>query len=197
LESDQLLAVDATSSMGGIALPFSCGDVWFASVQKCFGLPAGMAVMILSPKAIAKARQRGEKAHYNSLQSIIENAGKFQTHHTPNVLGIYLMKRTMEASAGIVSIEEKLLSRYRQWETFIDAHPLFDWLVEEKNSRSKTVLTLSCPDPAKVKQRAREAHIIIGNGYGPWAESTVRIANFPAIEHDEITALQSVLFTIL
>ena len=36
-----LVGVDATSSMAGIFLDFSSADVWFASVQKCIGLPAG------------------------------------------------------------------------------------------------------------------------------------------------------------
>jgi phosphoserine aminotransferase len=31
---DSLLAIDATSSMGGQALDFSLGDIWFASAQK-------------------------------------------------------------------------------------------------------------------------------------------------------------------
>src|SRR5690606_7491051 len=36
----QLLAIDATSSLAGITLDFSVAGIWFASVQKCFGLPA-------------------------------------------------------------------------------------------------------------------------------------------------------------
>ncbi len=47
-----LIAVDATSSMAGIELNFKSADVWFASVQKCFGLPAGLAIMVCSPQAI-------------------------------------------------------------------------------------------------------------------------------------------------
>ncbi|MEM7108974.1 MAG: aminotransferase class V-fold PLP-dependent enzyme, partial [Bacteroidota bacterium] len=42
---DPLIAVDATSSMAGVKLYFTNADVWYASVQKCFGLPAGLAVM--------------------------------------------------------------------------------------------------------------------------------------------------------
>ena len=38
--SNAIIAVDATSSMGGIELPWIEADVWFASVQKCMGLQA-------------------------------------------------------------------------------------------------------------------------------------------------------------
>lgn len=41
-----LIAVDATSSMAGIKLDFELADIWFASVQKCFGLPAGLGILI-------------------------------------------------------------------------------------------------------------------------------------------------------
>ncbi|MGB3465460.1 MAG: aminotransferase class V-fold PLP-dependent enzyme, partial [Cyclobacteriaceae bacterium] len=38
---DKLIAVDATSAMAGSKLQFDAADIWYASVQKCFGLPAG------------------------------------------------------------------------------------------------------------------------------------------------------------
>jgi phosphoserine aminotransferase len=52
---DALIAVDATSSMAGVELDWQSADIWFASVQKCFGLPAGMAVMVCSPRALQYA----------------------------------------------------------------------------------------------------------------------------------------------
>src|SRR6185437_6177940 len=39
---EQLIAIDATSSMGGIEIDFTVADIWLASVQKCFGMPAGL-----------------------------------------------------------------------------------------------------------------------------------------------------------
>ena len=70
---DQLIAVDATSAMAGSKLAFENADVWFASVQKCFGLPAGMAVMVLSPEAVKRSQDIDENDHYNSLNFVIEN----------------------------------------------------------------------------------------------------------------------------
>ena len=58
---EKMIAVDTTSSMGGIELDFEIADVWYASVQKCFGLPAGLGILLLSPKAIAKVKEKGEK----------------------------------------------------------------------------------------------------------------------------------------
>ena len=50
-----LRCIDATSSMAGVDFDWTLGDVWFASVQKCFGLPAGLALLICSPKALRQA----------------------------------------------------------------------------------------------------------------------------------------------
>src|SRR5688572_19834938 len=36
---NHLIAIDATSSMAGVILDFKSADIWFTSVQKCFGLP--------------------------------------------------------------------------------------------------------------------------------------------------------------
>lgn len=78
---DALITVDAVSSMAGIAFDWELADVWFASVQKCFGLPAGLAVFIYSPRALARAEEIGENNHYNSLLFLHENFSKFHALH--------------------------------------------------------------------------------------------------------------------
>ena len=42
---EPLMVIDATSSWGGVDFDWKTGDVWFASVQKCLGLPSGLAVV--------------------------------------------------------------------------------------------------------------------------------------------------------
>jgi phosphoserine aminotransferase len=90
-----LLAVDATSSLAGLNLKFIKADAWYGSVQKCFGLPAGLGVLILSPRAVAKAKEVNDRAHYNGLPAALSNMLNHQTNYTPNVLGIYLLSRVM------------------------------------------------------------------------------------------------------
>jgi phosphoserine aminotransferase len=190
---DNLIAVDATSSMGGIHLPFEKADVWFASVQKCFGLPAGQAVLILSPKAMQRALEIGDRNHYNCVLSIIENGSKNQTHFTPNVLAIYLMYRTMAVSKGILHIHQKIEERYNLWIKTIEELDDLNWLVSSDQLRSKTVLTLIHHQPNELKHHASEANFILGNGYGQWKDSTIRIANFPAIKSKEVEKLMKFL----
>src|SRR6478609_9704252 len=109
---NHLIAVDATSSMAGISLEFKSADIWFASVQKCFGLPAGLAVIIFSPRAIDKIKSIGEKKHYNSLLFMNEMMDKWQTSCTPNVLGIYLLMRTLKKVKAINVVNNQIVTRF-------------------------------------------------------------------------------------
>ncbi|MFT6865324.1 MAG: phosphoserine aminotransferase [Cyclobacteriaceae bacterium] len=190
---DKLLAVDVTSSLGGVIINFENADYWFGSTQKCLGLPAGLGVLILSPKAVEKAFEINERNHYNSLVSLIENARKNQTAYTPNVLGIYLLNRTQKVSKGIEHLEEKCLKRLMYYDEMLQKLAGFEYLVENEAVRSKTVLTLKYDDPAKLRKDSLQFGIELGAGYGAWKSSTFRIANFPAIKTKEIAKLTSYL----
>lgn len=183
-----LVAVDITSSLAGINLDFSKADVWFGSCQKCFGLPSGLGIMIMSPKAVEKAYELNERKHYNSLAFILDNAKKNQTSYTPNVLGIYLLLKTQTVSKGIRETEKKLMERLDIYEKVMAKTGLLN-VVQNPAVRSRTVLAIQCADPETVKKKALEADIILGSGYGPLKSSTFRIANFPAIKTKEMEKL--------
>ncbi|MGD1891320.1 MAG: aminotransferase class V-fold PLP-dependent enzyme [Cyclobacteriaceae bacterium] len=188
---DLLISVDATSSMAGVILPWDSADIWYASVQKCFGLPAGLAVLILSPAAVDRAREIGEKKHYNSLVSIIEQSDKFQTTHTPNVLGIYLLMRTLEAREEIRKIDQTTRERYREWIGVIDEIAYAKLLIDNTSIRSNTVIPIKAYPSVinQLRMEAKQSGITLGNGYGALKETTLRIANFPAITEHEIQTL--------
>src|SRR5688500_6488168 len=135
-----LLAVDATSSMAGIELDFKAADIWFASVQKCFGLPAGLGLLICSPQAIEQAGTIGEKNHYNSLPFMIDMMKKWQTPFTPNVLSIYLLMRVLEKAKPIASVHEKTEKRYEAWANFLGRRKNLRHLVSNTAVHSLTVL---------------------------------------------------------
>ena len=197
LYPDKLIAVDATSSMAGVYLDFRNADVWYASVQKCFGLPAGLAVMICSPKAIKRALEIGEKDHYNSLISMVERMKDFQTTYTPNVLNIYLLMKVLEMVDPIHEMDRKTRAKAQNWYDFFKEVKGVELLVKNQEQRSATVIALKGKEDiiSQVKKEAKEAGILLGNGYGNWKTTTFRIANFPAIEADDINKLKDFLTT--
>lgn len=196
---DHLLALDVTSSFGGIDLPIEQGDIWYGSVQKCLGLPAGLGIMICSPKAMEAVLKTQENKHYNSLLFMREMMKDYQTSYTPNVLGIYLLKRTQEERKNINEIHRKTLKRATKWYKLIDKIPAISPLAKDPEIRSKTVITCSASPELvqEIKEKAFEQGMIIGNGYGELKATTFRIANFPALKGQEIKQLKSLLKTFL
>lgn len=196
---DNLIAVDATSSMAGISLEFNTADIWFASVQKCFGLPSGMALLICSPRTLNICQDIGEKDHYNSLLFMEENMKLWQTTHTPNILSIFLLNRVMSARKIISKVDKKLNKRATQWAEFFEKATNLKFYIENSELRSKTILTLE-GDPdfiATLRKEASEAGLILGTGYGDLKETTIRIANFPALKKKEIKYLRDFLIPII
>lgn len=187
-----ILAFDATSSMAGVRLPFDLGDFWYASVQKCFGLPAGLAVLVCSPKVVKRAMEIQENRHYNSLAFMLEKMEDWQTTHTPNVLNIYLLMRVAEMIPSVPEIERRLQERKKIYETFLKNLPGISFLIQNSIVRSTTVLAMQASEDriTELKQKALEQNIILGNGYGAWKNTTFRIANFPSILASEIELLK-------
>ncbi|WP_338869341.1 aminotransferase class V-fold PLP-dependent enzyme [Spirosoma sp. SC4-14] len=199
-DGSPIIAIDAVSSMAGIAFDWTLADVWFASVQKCFGLPAGLAVLIYSPAALNRAQAIGENAHYNSLLFIHENFSKYQTPYTPNGLGIYMLMRVMQQVAPIAEVDAITKKRAANWYSFFEqkmASSPFRLLVDTPAERSDTVIAVegSETDIKAVKAAAQQAGIMLGNGYGDWKTTTFRIANFPAITDAEIETLTQFLLS--
>ncbi len=191
---EAIIAVDVTSSLGGIELDFQDGDVWFASVQKCLGLPAGMAIMICSPQAIERAEQINDRKFYNSLLFIHDNFQKFQTHFTPNVLSIYLINKIMLEISNISIISESIKQKANDWYDFFEKKGM-KCVSQNSEVRSDTVITIEGTEEQikQIKALIKAQGITVGNGYGSWKNTTFRIANFPAIEDFEIEALMKIL----
>jgi phosphoserine aminotransferase len=192
---DKMLAIDTTSSMAGIFLDFKLADVWYASVQKCFGLPAGLGLLLISPKAVERARQKGEKGRYNSLNFMLENAKKYQTHYTPNVLGIYLLNRVLTDVPEIKETHKKTEARMKTLESIVENSSGLDFLVSNSAARSRTVLGVAGEEHfiRRIKSDAEAEGMQLGNGYGPLKPTSFRIANFPALEDEEFERLVSFL----
>jgi len=192
---NKLIAVDTTSSMAGIELDFQQADIWFASVQKCFGLPAGLGLLILSPRALDRVEEIGEKGRYNSLSFMLENADNFQTHYTPNVLAIYLLKRLLMDIQEIQFTDKRTRERMQILENIVAAKDKFRYLVKRPEFRSRTVLGVMGDESMveDIKKKAEQKGLILGGGYGGYKATSFRIANFPVISDEQFTKLSDFL----
>lgn len=192
-----LVAVDTVSSMGGIELDWTLADIWLTSVQKCFGLPAGLGIMVCSPKVKHVAKQFNSDNHYNSLLNIDKNMALFQTVNTPNILGIFLLNRVLKQSPNIKITDERLKLQAKKWYDFFENNNKFELFCQNKAVQSNTVIVVKGEKDniEKLKQKTEKEGLILGNGYGIWKDNTFRIANFPAIDPNEIERLMHCIST--
>mgnify|MGYP002345497598 FL=1 len=190
---EALLAVDITSIAGLKNYPISGADVWLFSVQKCLGLPAGLGMFFLSPRAVERAaslKKNGLSTGPFSISAMMEKMQKYQTIATPNVLAIALLGRTLErwnAQGGVAPIHAQALSRATALNEAIARHSAFTHFVSDEANRSCSVHCFAGDASAvrSLHEKAMSEGILLGKGYGKLKENTFRIANFPAVPRSE------------
>lgn len=182
-----LVAVDATSIMGAVPINISDADVWVFSVQKCFGLPAGLGVMIYNKKFVEKSLVTKNITGIINFQSMRAKMEKnFQTVQTPNFLGIYLLAHQLERwnkNGGLTAAYEKTLEKKKFLEIAVAKTDGLDFFVENELDRSPTVNCLKISEDRRkiMFENAEKNKIVIGGGYGKIKSETIRVANFPNI----------------
>jgi phosphoserine aminotransferase len=184
-----LVAVDIVSSAPLVTVPWEKLDLVFFSVQKAFGLPAGLGVLILSPRAIKKARSLQKAGQsigsYHSLVSLAEQAEESQTPATPNVLGIYLLGRVAQdmQQIGITNIINENRRRAELLYSTVDNSNYLESFIVIPEWRSTTVVVINIRGGNKLLHDQLFAHELLpGQGYGSFKEDHLRIANFPSID---------------
>ncbi|MFQ3574823.1 MAG: aminotransferase class V-fold PLP-dependent enzyme [Cytophagales bacterium] len=191
-----IAAVDAVSSMPYPKFDYSKVDTVMFSVQKGFGLPAGLGVWLVNERCIAKAKDMQSKhlsiGSYHNLLSLAQKGKSLQTPETPNVLGIYLLGKVAGdmLKIGIDKIRKDTESKASILYDFFDKHGQFSSFVKNKNHRSQTVVVVnSHMTAAELNKFLAEDEIQIGSGYGKFKESQIRIANFPGTSIETIEKL--------
>jgi phosphoserine aminotransferase len=198
---DKLLAVDMVSSAPYPDLDFSLVDTAFFSVQKAFGLPAGLGVWIANEACLEKSKkiQKTEGLHiggHHSLPVLWKNFQTFETPATPNVLGIYLLGKVAEDmnKIGIANLRKTTEHNADLLYDFFRKHDAYSVGVQTKKHRSQTVAVANTVVPsADVIKKVKESGMIIGAGYGAGKDSQIRVANFPATSTEQIEALIHVM----
>lgn len=210
---NKLFALDIVSSVPYIDIEYKYLDAVFFSVQKGFGLPAGLGVIILSPKAIKKAQKLSQikgysTGSYHNLTKLVENSRKFQTVETPNVLGIYLLgcvikdflkigifdlRKHIDAQAHMLYSFFSKPEYYKDSETSLASPAHWSFVTEEKY-RSKTTPVFEIAKGGEgLRKFAAGFGLILGAGYSDFKNRHLRIGNFPALSESDIKKLIKVI----
>lgn len=199
----KLIAVDAVSSLPYPDFDYTQIDTAFFSVQKGFGLPAGLGVWIVSDRCVEKAvrlqAQGLSIGAYHSLPALLEKARKNQTPETPNVLNIYLLAKVCGdmLQKGMDQIRRETDYKAALLYHTLENHPVLAPFVKEQRYRSKTVIVAETrTDSSKVVSLLKELGLVVGSGYGSYKAKHVRIANFPTHSKEQIEMLADRINTL-
>lgn len=196
---EKLLAIDIVSGVPAADIPFEFVDCSYFSIQKGFALPAGLGVVILSPRAIDRAKFLKGKIStigtYHSFVSLAEHAEKFQTPETPNVLGIYLLGKVLDKylSIGIKKLRDDTYNRAKKLISELEAKTKYRAMIKEEKYRAPTVVSIvGSGDAEATRKKLIDSHgIYVGSCYSELKNIGLRIANFPVHteeEHEKVVA---------
>jgi phosphoserine aminotransferase len=195
-----LIVVDAVSSLPYPDFDYSKIDSVFFSVQKGFGLPAGLGVWAVNERCIAKSESLLAKnlaiGTYHNLPTLLAHSKKYQTPETPNVLGIYLLGKVVEdmLRRGIKSIRSETDYKAAILYQTLKDHSLMHPFVQEHEFQSKTVIVAVCgTETEKMSSRLCDKNMQPGDGYGEFKSQHLRFANFPAHSKEQFEMLVDVL----
>lgn len=193
---EPLMALDVVSSIPYAAIDYNKVDMVYFSVQKCFGLPAGLGVWLVNDRAIDKARAMESKgtniAKYRQLIAMADEAARFQTTSTPNVLDIYLLGKVAEDMnvKGLDMIRRETDYKSAVLYHCIKEHPKLECFIKDTKYLSKTTIVAKTNgSPKAFIDPLEKLGLVIGAGYGKYKDEHIRIANFPTHSKEQIELL--------
>jgi len=197
---DSLIVVDAVSSLPYPDFDYSKVDSVFFSVQKGFGLPAGLGIWMMNKSCLAKAGQLLSSGisigSYHSLPLLYSNALKNQTPETPNVLGIYLLGKVVNDfnQKGALAIRQETQYKAALIYKALEEHSILKPFVKNKIDRSKTVIVADAGNrTADLTTYLQENGLFPGDGYGDSKKTQLRFANFPAHSKEQFENLADLI----
>jgi len=197
---NQLIALDVVSSAPDAQINYRDVDTAYFSVQKCFGLPAGLGVWILNERCIEKYSKLVEfgqvTGSYHDLNALLDKAKKHQTPETPNVLGIYLLGKVAAdmLEKGLEQIRREISYKSALLYHTFEQNAFMTPFVEDPQHRSRTttVANVESGSSALIEHLASKG-MVVGSGYGKYGDAHIRIANFPTHSKEQIELLADYL----
>jgi phosphoserine aminotransferase len=194
-----LIAIDATSGAGGLPVRAEDFDVYYFAPQKSFASDGGLYLALMSPAALERVAEIGGSGRwvpeFLSLATALDNSLKDQTYNTPAIATLLLLAETIDWMLGnggldwAVSRTKDSSDRLYSWaERTSYATPY----VADPAHRSQVVGTIDLTEPvdaAVIAKALRANGIVDVEPYRKLGRNQLRVAMYPAVEPDDVTAL--------
>ncbi|RKX69313.1 aminotransferase [candidate division WOR-3 bacterium] len=199
---DTFLLVDTVSSLMGdkIEIDKLGIDVCLASVQKCFALPPGMAVGVISERALKRSEEVTDKGYY--FDFLVFKKYWEERRQTPTTPAISLIQ-ALDYQLDRIEQEgvENRYQRHREMAEIVRGWAKkFFAMFSEEGYHSVTVSAITNTRGISVadlnKELGKQGYMI-SNGYGKLKEKTFRIAHMGDLTKEDINDLLGRINAIL
>ena len=198
-DDDALVLIDATSGAGGLPVDVTQTDVYYFAPQKCFASDGGLWVALFSPAALARVEEISASGRwvpdFFSLPTAIDNSVKDQTYNTPAVATLAMFANQLEwlnGNGGLTWAVQRTADSSGRIYDWAEASDFATPFVAEPSQRSQVVATIDFDesvDAAAVAATLRANGIVDTEPYRKLGRNQLRIATFPAIEPEDVSAL--------
>ena len=196
---DALVVVDATSAAGGLPVDIVDADAYYFAPQKNFASDGGLWLAILSPAALARVEQIAASGRwvpdFLSLPIAIDNSRKNQTYNTPAIATLVLLAEQLDwllGNGGLDWAVKRTADSSQRLYSWAEATSYTTPFVADPALRSQVVGTIDFADEvdaAAVAKVLRANGIVDTEPYRKLGRNQLRIAMFPAVEPDDVSAV--------
>lgn len=196
---DALVVIDATSGAGGLPVDITETDAYYFSPQKNFAGDGGLWLAILSPAALARIEAIAASGRwvpdFLSLPIAVENSLKNQTYNTPAIATLALMAEQIDwvlGNGGLKWAVDRTADSSQRLYNWAEKRSYTTPFVAEPRHRSPVVGTIDFVDDVDAKAVAtilRANGIVDTEPYRKLGRNQLRVAMFPAVEPDDVSAL--------
>ena len=200
-DDDALLLVDATSGAGGLPVDTTEVDVYYFAPQKCFASDGGLWLAAFSPAALARVEEIETSGRwvpdFFSLPTAISNSRLNQTYNTPAVGTLALLAeqvRWLNEQGGLEWAVKRTSDSSSRLYSWAERTAYTTPFVADPTARSLVVGTIDLDDAvdaAAVAKTLRANGIVDVEPYRKLGRNQLRVAMFPAVEPDDVSALTS------
>ena len=195
----KLIVIDATSGAGGLPVDINDVDAYYFAPQKNFASDGGLWFAIMSPAALARIEGIAASGRwvpeFLSLPIAVDNSTKNQTYNTPAIGTLLLMAEQLDwlnGNGGLDWAVKRTADSSSRLYSWAEAASFATPFVADPALRSQVVGTVDfddAVDAAAVAKVLRANGIVDTEPYRKLGRNQLRVAMFPAIEPDDVSAL--------
>ena len=194
-----LVAVDATSAAGGLAVDPSQFDCYYFAPQKSFASDGGLWIALCSPAAVARIEQLAASDRWTpaffDLKIALDNSRLNQTYNTPALATIHLLAsqiRWMNENGGLDFAAGRSSRSAEILYSWAEASEFATPFVADPAQRSHVVGTIDFTDAVDatvVAKVLRANGVVDTEPYRKLGRNQLRVAMFPSVDPEDVASL--------